>query len=624
MLKKDGDTIVLEDPNSLEEEVKDLDKVKPVEYGVIAKPHTPIYKMHRYFARRPYTVFNYLIKHYSNVGDIIFDPFCGGGVTVIEGLRLRRKVIGVDINPIATFITRMEAIDLDLEKLEHSFKKINKKVGKKIKNLYTTKCPDCNKKAEVEWFEWSKVVACPNCRKEVILSEVEKVSGGKYKCNICNKEFYARDGISAGEVIIGIKTKCAICGFKGVKKPEEYDFKKYNAIIENFDNIIEKEGLWYPKDEIFLGEKTKELLTKGYKYFYELFTKRNLLALSILHKYIKKIKPKKIRNLMELVFTSGLYESSILSHIKGTTVVKPGHHYWLPDIFSEVNIMNYFATRFKPALKGKTYSKEEIGDYYKEANNFEELKKDKTCRIINKSSTYLSLSEIPDNSVDVVITDPPYGDNVNYTELSNFWAIWIKEILGLKEEELIDNKEEAIINKYQNKGLKEYRDLIYRVLKECHRVLKPNRWLIMTFHNKNFKVWSSLHLAAHDAGFTLPEDGIIYQPPIKSYTTTLHQRSEGSMLGDFILSFKRVDEVPELSRIEEAEIGSKIRKKAGEIIRYHGGARLSTIYSGLVNFLAESGYFHKVAQKDLTQYLKKDFIEVNGKWYFKEDVDVEG
>ncbi|MFQ6063797.1 MAG: hypothetical protein ACE5J9_11600, partial [Methanosarcinales archaeon] len=64
--------------------------------------------------------------------------------------------------------------------------------------------------------------------------------------------------------------------------------------------------------------------------------------------------------------------------------------------------------------------------------------------------------------------------------------------------------------------------------------------------------------------------------------------------------------------------------KAGEIIRYHGGARISTIYSGLVNFLAESGYFHKLAQKDLTQYLKKEYIEVNGKWYFKEDVDVEG
>ncbi len=59
--------------------------------------------MHRYFARRPWSVFRELIAHYSNPGSIILDPFCGGGVTVVEGLRLGRKVIGVDINPLATF-----------------------------------------------------------------------------------------------------------------------------------------------------------------------------------------------------------------------------------------------------------------------------------------------------------------------------------------------------------------------------------------------------------------------------------------------------------------------------------------------------------------------------------------
>ena len=100
------------------EEIKDLDKVEPIDYGVIAKPHTPVYKMHRFFARRPYSVFNELIRHYSNPGSIVLDPMCGGGVTIIEGLRLRRKVIGVDLNPMATFITKMEAIGVDLDKLK--------------------------------------------------------------------------------------------------------------------------------------------------------------------------------------------------------------------------------------------------------------------------------------------------------------------------------------------------------------------------------------------------------------------------------------------------------------------------------------------------------------------------
>ena len=65
------------------DELKDLDNIKPIDHAVVAKPHTPVYKMHRYFARRPWSVFRALIEHYSNPGSIIIDPFCGG-VTVVE------------------------------------------------------------------------------------------------------------------------------------------------------------------------------------------------------------------------------------------------------------------------------------------------------------------------------------------------------------------------------------------------------------------------------------------------------------------------------------------------------------------------------------------------------------
>ena len=60
--------------------------------SIKAKAHTAPYKIHRYFARRPWNVFKQLIEIYSNEGDIIVDPFCGGGVTIYEGLKLSRKV----------------------------------------------------------------------------------------------------------------------------------------------------------------------------------------------------------------------------------------------------------------------------------------------------------------------------------------------------------------------------------------------------------------------------------------------------------------------------------------------------------------------------------------------------
>ncbi len=66
------------------ENLKDLDNLKPIDHAVVAKPHTPVYKMHRYFARRPWSVFRALIEYYSNLGSIILDLLYSEFVTVVE------------------------------------------------------------------------------------------------------------------------------------------------------------------------------------------------------------------------------------------------------------------------------------------------------------------------------------------------------------------------------------------------------------------------------------------------------------------------------------------------------------------------------------------------------------
>jgi adenine-specific DNA methylase len=156
--------------------------VPPLQNPVIAKPHTPVYQMHRYFARRPWNVFEHIIKHYTNAGDLILDPFCGGGVTVYEGLKLRRRVIGIDLNPLATWITRMQIEPVDLEEVEKAFNQVVKQFKPLEEELYSTECNDCGKKVIAEWFEWSNVLICPGCGKEVVLAEAKKLRGGKYEC----------------------------------------------------------------------------------------------------------------------------------------------------------------------------------------------------------------------------------------------------------------------------------------------------------------------------------------------------------------------------------------------------------------------------------------------------------
>jgi len=119
----------------------------------------PIYQIHKWWARRLGSVFRAILissfldpglsskfwDHYYNrflVGKrIIYDPFMGGGTTIVEGLRLGCKTIDCDINPVAWFVTKKEIDPFDEKKADTYFNVLNMKVGKKIKELYKTECP---------------------------------------------------------------------------------------------------------------------------------------------------------------------------------------------------------------------------------------------------------------------------------------------------------------------------------------------------------------------------------------------------------------------------------------------------------------------------------------------------
>lgn len=147
----------------------------------------------------------------------------------------------------------------------------------------------------------------------------------------------------------------------------------------------------------------------------------------------------------------------------------------------------------------------------------------------------------PDESVDAVITDPPYGSNVQYAELSVIWNAWYAIYRGL--DRCVYKEEEAVVSRKSNyKGAKDendYEELLYEVYSESARVLKPGGYLVFTFNNKNIKVWAAMLKAVARAGFYLPEDGILFQDYIESYKNTAHLRFSGNIQGDFIYSFRK-------------------------------------------------------------------------------------
>src|SRR5439155_14048409 len=82
---------------------------------------------------------------------------------------------------------------------------------------------------------------------------------------------------------------------------------------------------------------------------------------------------------------------------------------------------------------------------------------------------------IPSNSIDYVFTDPPFGENIYYSDLNFLVESWHRV--------LTNSKAEAIVDRFKKKGLIDYQYLMQRCFEKYYRVLKPGRWMTVVFHN---------------------------------------------------------------------------------------------------------------------------------------------
>ena len=172
---------------------------------------------------------------------------------------------------------------------------------------------------------------------------------------------------------------------------------------------------WYPKD-IALPSNA------DVQYVHELFTSKQLISLAYLHDVIMQEKQEILRNLLLLTFsaTLGKTNRTFLSasgrkESRGGSAIFSHYRYYVPDSPVELNVWEQFNMRWDGILKAKKETNEKIGDFY----NAEDF------RAINGSATELT-DFIPEESVDYVFTDPPYGAHIAYLDLATMWHAWMR------------------------------------------------------------------------------------------------------------------------------------------------------------------------------------------------------
>jgi len=405
-------------------------------------------------------------------------------------------------------------------------------------DFYNIFCPKCENLFQVE--NYREKSTCPSCGYSFTPSKGNK-KGEDFVCPNCTQKYNVIEAIERQgkpkEEMYALEFYCSNCdknnnlpngrGYKAVTEEDKDLFKRARKEYERI-----KDQLPIPQQRIPEGHTTKAPLNHDYRFFKDLFNERQLLLLGKLLREIKKIKNQNIKELLLIAFSNALTCNNMAcqyGRAKGTINQIKGiwklHSYGIPSTPVENNIwgLKYgtgtFANSVDKVIKVKEFCKSPYVKYRtqggkkkeksipkgidaKLVNSEEELGEKGNSLLLCRSADYLPLS---DKSVDAVITDPPYYQNIMYSELSDFHYVWLR--LALKETydsfraELTPKGKEAVKNPSQDKGKEEYIHLLTSIFKESHRVLKDDGLMVFTFHHKKSEAWSSVLRSTLNAGF---------------------------------------------------------------------------------------------------------------------------
>ncbi|MBE6232698.1 MAG: DNA methylase [Bacteroidales bacterium] len=516
---EDEDIIALSDPpyytacpnpwindfiNQWEEEKKELQAAgKRTESFEVKEPYAsdvsegknnPIYNAHSYHTKVPHPAIMRYILHYTQPGDIIYDGFCGTGMTgvaaglcddtsiklVKDSLRIgKRHAILSDLSPVASLIASNYNTHLTHSKIFDDIEKELALAEKKYEWMYETKHSDTIK-GIINYTVWSDIFLCPDCGKEydfyhtAVNSSTNEVYK-EYECPHCHsritkdkseKSFETHFDHTLNESISRQKRIPVIVNYSVLGKSYFKDVDQYDIDIINKSDTIAQDFKYFT-DRMPEGNEGRRNDRQGITHVHHFYFSRSLVILEYL---FKKAKSKEFRFLL----------NSQLVNISKLNRYRPGVSF-----------------PYNP-LSGTLY----IGSQLSEANVFialrNKIKKLRTAFEILDSQNVISVASatavgLKDNTVDYIFTDPPFGSNFSYSELNALQETWLRV--------RTNSKPEAIVNVSVNKHTQDYQQLMYLSFKEYYRVLKPGRWMTVEFSNTSATIWNTIQLSLQQAGF---------------------------------------------------------------------------------------------------------------------------
>jgi len=357
---------------------------------------------------------------------------------------------------------------------------------------------------------WARRVTalCPNCGHEFRMAETARNNGQPPDHRMYAKLVLTQEGK------------------KEYLRVTDPDLESYRQAKERLKKLSSP----YPMVEIPDGYNTRQVLNYGYRYWHQMFNARQLLGLSLLARAIAEIDNAPARDALACLFSGVLEFNNMFASYKGegTGAVRHmfAHHILKPErtpleanIWGTPRSSGSFSTLFRSRLLRALDYRDNPFEVVPEKSG--QRKKGRKVFGVGQpihasivdmyprnglaaNQIYLSCAssahtDLPSKNVDLVITDPPFFDNVHYSELADFFYVWQAHFFspaGAHPKTTTRHPEEV-----QAREPASFTKNLRRVFEECHRVLNDEGLLLFTYHHSREEGWSALASAVLEAGF---------------------------------------------------------------------------------------------------------------------------
>jgi DNA modification methylase/predicted RNA-binding Zn-ribbon protein involved in translation (DUF1610 family) len=496
-------------------------KREPFAADVSEGKNDSLYGAHGYHTKVPYKAIMRYILHYTEPGDIVLDGFSGSGLTGVAAqmcgapqtdfrskIELERKqsdlpqakwgarrVVLNDIGIAATFIGANYNLPFGTQDFREAGSSLLSDLQTEVGWMYETFHGDSETKGRINYTVWSEVFSCPECGSEIIftkeaLDPKSKRIRDSFPCPECSANLN-KDRLSKYfETLIDPATQNTWKRIKLVPIFINYSIgkKKFEKVPDANDLVIldQIQGMplpvsvptnSFPLKKMYHGSR---LEPKGFTHVHQLFLPRAAQALGTLWQKVDLIEDFQLKRRLLFFVEQAVWGMSVLARYA------PTHYSQVNQYLNGVYYVGSQHAECSPwyILEGK------LKRLIQAFQNFHS----NTAHVTANASTTADLN-LPDNSVDYIFTDPPFGENIFYADLNFLVESWHKV--------RTNSQTEAIIDKHKGKELEDYQHLMQRCFEQYYRVLKPGRWMTMVFHNSKNAVWNAIQQALLSAGFVI-------------------------------------------------------------------------------------------------------------------------